>query len=96
MSSSSPVRPFLISQESWPVYQTLVEQPMAAPFLLKALRGIQQDPGGCGRPVRGGPLRCDVVALPGDKQLWLYWNPTVDPTVVVLALFPPDPGSAAG
>lgn len=84
-----------ISAESWSEYQKLIRDPFSAPFVLKALRGIQDDRHKYGRPLRapsfhGGPMRTDVIALPRDRQLWLYWNPDMKPTTVVsLAVISP-------
>ena len=80
-----------------PVFQSLLHQPEVAPFVLQALRGIQNDRYGYGRPFSHGrfqPIRYGVVALPGGKQLWLYWNPDLRPTTVVtFALLGPYPST---
>src|SRR3954467_2900619 len=92
-----------ISAPSMLVFQSLLHQPMVAPFVVTALRGIQNDRYGYGRPLTHGrfhfqPIRAAVVALPGDKQLWLYWNPDLTPTTVVTlaVLARPDPSPTAG
>ena len=91
MSTTSPPRSIAVARQSWPLFQSLISDQAIAPFLLKALRSIQQHPSDCGRPFRlpgkaEGLLRTDVVALPGDKQLWLFWNPAMAPVEVSLTL----------
>ena len=84
-----------ISKESWSEYQKLIKDPLSAPFVLQALRSIQHDRHNYGRPLRakpfhGGPMRTYVIALPRDRQLWLYWNPMMtSTTVVTLAVLSP-------
>jgi hypothetical protein len=65
---------------------------VVAPFVLTALRAIAQDPGTYGREFRTSPAlpsrhsRIAVVALSGDRQLWMMWIPGLDPIEVVLLL----------
>lgn len=72
------------------MFQSLISDPAVAPFVLKALRSIQEHSGECGSPFLWrevpGSLRKDVVALAGDRQLWLFWNPAMDPIEVILHL----------
>jgi hypothetical protein len=81
-----------ISDGSRSEYQKLMNDTFIAPFVLEALRSIQRDRYGFGRPLRakpfrGGPMRTAVIALLPDRQLWLYWNPDITPkTVVTLAV----------
>jgi hypothetical protein len=78
-----------IARQSWSLFQALIANPATAPFLLKALRAIERDPdsGSLFRAgVAGSSMRKDVVALTGDKQLWLFWNPAMDPIEVALTV----------
>lgn len=83
----------IISPQSMSVFRQLIADAGSAPFLLKALRSIEQDPLHCGRPFRGVPnhqtTRIEIIALPRDKQLRLIWNPTMHPPEVILLLVSP-------
>ncbi len=85
----------VISRQSLPIFQSLMADQAAAPFVLKALRAIAQAPRRCGREYNAppsfprGPARIDVAALSGDRQLWLLWNPVSDPIEVLLLVHRP-------
>jgi len=77
-----------ISSGSLATYNTLTGDPSAEPFVMNALRSIQQDPARWGRSFNGpypGGMRNDIL-LPGNRQLALLWNPATDPIDVMLIL----------
>jgi hypothetical protein len=91
VTSTLPIR---ISGQSLLTFQSLVTDPTSAPFVLNALHGIRQDPTRYGRPFLGvstpGSTRTEVVALHGgQQQLWLFWNTTMNPIEIVMALISP-------
>ena len=86
----------VISRQSLQIFQSLMNEPAAAPFVLKVLRAIAQDPTRHGRAFHAaappsGKTRIDVAALSGDRQLWLLWNPGIDPIEVLLVVHLPAP-----